>query len=126
MPSRFRTAKQQRASALVTVLCCLWMSTIGSLFHTDGPLMLPQAGRVTSAGMSAAGGPHLVWTRGSRRAESPGDCAACQWQANSVSPAMPGFSLTLGLRRIPHTIAALPLYSGVRFSRSSARSPPAA
>jgi hypothetical protein len=73
-----RSHSTHKGIALVAALLVLWLSTVGTFGHTDD-----FAGLVSSASKSKH---TVVGTAKSVPAAAP--CAACQWQANSVSGAV--------------------------------------
>src|SRR5436309_15509638 len=79
----------RRAFALTTALCCFWLSTVGSLMHTHG---LPGSTRRTDVAASASRQDDTAVSAAQldRAFDAGGNCAACEWQSNSVSSALAG------------------------------------
>src|SRR5947209_2209689 len=95
MRMTMQAPSQMRGFALLTALCCFWASTFGALLHTDHLL--------AGIGSPTARTAHAVSTLSVApdSASQPGHaCLACEWQANSVSCALPVFSVG----PVPHAL----------------------
>src|SRR5438067_1623795 len=99
MRLKMHAIRQLRGFALLTALCCFWASTFGALLHTDHLL----AGVTVPAARTArATTAHASQTSPLQPAHV---CLACEWQANSVSCALPLFAV----EPVPHALAVADL-----------------
>src|SRR5207302_2032647 len=93
MPMRFYSQRTRRALALLTALCCFWMSTVGSLQHFHGASNLADAPGFSRVSAAPAQASQIAAAKAPRTARHPAHCLACEWQANSVSAALPAFQV---------------------------------
>ena len=121
MRLKMHAIRQLRGFALLTALCCFWASTFGALHHTDhllAGLAIPTA-RSAHSGAAA----HAALDSPAQ----PGHvCLACEWQANSVSCALPVFSVEPPAPTLPAAEPCLTCHIPSSVLLTSSRAPPAA
>ena len=114
------TRRNNRISALCVALVYVFFSTFGAVAHSHGyfdPQSTAQA-KIGSVKQPASSHHHIV--AGQR------DCAACEWQALSVTQiAPPAAHVDSALIRMVPTVRSFAIHT-VSLSRFSSRAPPVA
>ncbi len=119
--------KPIRTCALLMALCCLFLSSFGSLLHTDE---LPFASAKTSAAETTTSSVSQSTMQHSRIRENKAaprhhHCAVCDWQANLLSPALPILTIVPPSHRPVRLVTTLPRAPGTAPVFASSRAPPA-
>ncbi len=116
MAVRFLPVRTRRALALLTALACFWLSAFGALAHTD----------CLGLDLPATTGHRVALSHAAPPAHHQGPCLACEWQANSVSAALPAFALPPTPDTVDRTTVPVQRYVAVISRITSPRAPPAA
>lgn len=113
-----------RVFALSIALCYGWMCLVVSFQHTHfAPVEARESAPVRFASTEKQANTPTTQLKAATRTTP---CAACEWDAANVSPALPAFVLTFETPRTPRVITTFPRYlPSLAFSTSS-RGPPLA
>jgi len=119
--------RPQRLFAALVLLCYCWVSAVIPFQHKDhlahdAETLLKAMGVSVSAPAPAPLQTRLVATT----VQPVQDCAACEWQAANVSPALPVFRVALIPPATPRVITTFPRYLRLLALSTSARAPPLA
>src|SRR5690349_21480151 len=117
------SARARRALAVLTALSCFWLSAIGSVFHHHAYINTQENGQSVITGTA-----HTPYAAVAK-SQQPGDlspCLACEWQANSVSVALPSFEVPQPQASADEAISSTSSYIRLLAFDSPSRAPPAA
>ncbi|HLV79985.1 MAG TPA: hypothetical protein VKT32_06860 [Chthonomonadaceae bacterium] len=119
--------RPQRLFAALVLLCYCWVSAVIPFQHKDHLAHEAEALlKATGVSMRVAA-PAPLQTRLIATTVQPiPDCAACEWQAANVSPALPAFRFALAPPATPRVITTFPRYLRLLALSTSARAPPLA
>ncbi len=128
VPTRKRNRSQFRIFAALTALCYLFVGVTLSFQHVH--LLLPETETALHLPVSTTVSFHAVThTRlaaSNSSAHKPHTCAACEWQSNNISPALPAVTLVFLPLTHQRVITTFPRYLPVRTISTSSRAPPLA
>jgi hypothetical protein len=119
-----QTRRSKRALAALTAFVGLWLSACGPFLHTH--TLADDLNALHGLWQSAHSPQSPDTSLAAGHVQHPDRCLACEFQANSVSPALTVFAVAPAPRGVPETIA---LHRSLPFTRcleTPSRAPPAA
>ena len=117
-----------RLFALLMALCYFWLSAATSFQHTHRPgddADETPAVSVTLAARQRVSGPSKS-DRSAAKIRAARHCAACEWQAANVSPALPVLQWNFTPSAAPRAVTLMPRYLRLPVLAPSSRGPPCA
>ena len=128
MPNRKRNRSQFRLLAALTALCYLFVGLTLSFQHADCLLRETEIAlglpNEVSVSFYAVGNTRLAASPAS--AHKAHACAACEWQANNLSPALPALTFVFLPLTHQRVITTFPRYLRACAISTSSRAPPLA
>jgi hypothetical protein len=126
---KLHAGPRQRILATVVAFCYFWLSTVVACQHTHHALdELASTTQFRSVQSSdnriSAGAQSNANVKGAYRVANGSHCAACEWQAASVSPGLPAFTLILSAPCTPRALTTFPCHRSRIAPSASARAPP--
>ncbi|HLJ53875.1 MAG TPA: hypothetical protein VKT77_02495 [Chthonomonadaceae bacterium] len=125
-----RAGPLRRTCAAIVAFCYFWLSTVVACQHTHH--LLDDMAAAMSVGYAARAHltPHAAGSATqvviSSRPAASAHCFACEWQAASVSPALPAMALALTSPCAPRDVAPTPHCVSLPAPAGSSRAPPLA
>jgi hypothetical protein len=117
----------RRLSAVVVVLCYVWLSAAGAFLHNCVRVHPSSESVVTQIAQADASqisdDSHLIEHA---HINSAASCAVCDWQSVNVSVALPVFDLLPPFARQQRVITTFPRYLRTTVVSTSSRAPPLA
>ena len=128
MPLQTCLRRFMRRFALLAALCYLWVGSALSFQHTDClthdvEMLLRLPSTFTSVNRPT---PLHSRISSAKAVARTAHCAACEWQASNVSPALPAFTFTFVTIASTRVITTFPRYLRTRKFATSSRAPPLA
>lgn len=125
---RAQTQPLRRLCAAIVAFCYFWLSTVVACQHTHHIIDDLAASGAMPSRISASSqhAPLKTDFKAAPAVSKAGQCLACEWQASSVSPALPAIFLFLASPCAPRIAADTPRCLSLRAPTGSSRAPPLA